>query len=239
MKLKYGDSAIEKEYVDGILETKVRKDLHIIGHNSKPVYHFFKRAFDVISAFITLIVLSPIFVIVAILIKIDDRGPVIFKHYRMGRNGKPFGVYKFRSMKMGSEKIEDFLTPEQLEVYKKEFKLDNDPRITKIGNILRKTSMDELPQLINIIKGEMSVIGPRPILESEFEYYTAEEKALVLTLRPGLTGYWQAYARNDATYETGERQRMELYYAENASIWLDIKILFKSFTSVLSRKGAK
>lgn len=238
MELKYSDSAVKTEYLAETPKVETRRNTRLI-HKSKPVYRFIKRTFDIISASATLIVLSPLFLIIAILIKADDNGPVIFKHYRVGRNGKLFGVYKFRSMKMGSDKIEDILTPEQLQEYKKEFKLDNDPRITKIGNILRKTSLDELPQLINIIKGEMSVIGPRPILESEFEYYTAEERALVLTLRPGLTGYWQAYARNDATYETGERQKMELYYVQNANVWFDTKILLKSFTSVLARKGAK
>lgn len=237
MELDVRDVAVEEEYqIRKVAETENEVKVQ---RKSKLGYRVIKRAFDIVSTLFALILLSPVFLIVSILIKTDDKGPVIFKHNRVGKNGKVFSVYKFRSMKVGADKIEDFLSPEQLEEYKKEFKLDNDPRITKIGNLLRKTSLDELPQLMNILKGEMSVIGPRPILDNEFKYYTAEEKALILSLKPGLTGYWQAYARNDATYETGERQKMELYYAENASVWLDIKILFKSVVSVVCRKGAK
>lgn len=210
-----------------------------VKYDDKIFYRFVKRTFDIISSFLALVLFSPVFLIIAIWIKADDKGPVIFKHNRVGRNGKVFGVYKFRSMKMGADKIEDFLTPEQLEEYKKEFKLNNDPRITKVGRFLRKTSLDELPQLLNILKGEMSVIGPRPILEGEFKYYTEAEKTVILKFKPGLTGYWQAYARNDATYETGKRQEMELYYAHNAGVWMDIKILFKTVASVLCGKGAK
>ncbi|MGN1112229.1 MAG: sugar transferase [Acutalibacteraceae bacterium] len=237
MELDLRSVAVDEEY-------QIRKEQGTenevkIQRKSKLLYRFIKRAFDVVSTSVVLILFSPVFLIVSILIKADDKGPVIFKHNRIGKNGKAFGVYKFRSMKDGADKVENFLTPEQLEEYRKEFKLDNDPRITKIGNFLRKTSLDELPQLMNILKGEMSVIGPRPIIENEFKYYTEDEKALILSLKPGLTGYWQAYARNDATYETGERQEMELYYAENASVWLDIKILFKSVVSVVCRKGAK
>ena len=237
MELDVRGAATEEEYqIRKLSETENEVKVQ---RKNNPGYRFIKRTFDIASTLFALILLSPVFLIVSILIKADDKGPVIFKHDRVGKNGKVFRVYKFRSMKVGADKVEDFLTPEQLEKYKKEFKLDNDPRITKVGNILRKTSLDELPQLMNILKGEMSVIGPRPILDSEFKYYTEDEKALILSLKPGLTGYWQAYARNNATYETGERQKMELYYAENASVWFDIKILFKSAVSVVCRKGAK
>ena len=134
--------------------------------------------------------------------------------------------------------LEKILTPEQLEQYVKEFKIDNDPRITKIGGFLRKTSLDELPQLINILKGELSIVGPRPIVEKETEIY-GSDIAKLLSVKPGLTGYWQAYARNNATYESGERQRMEMYYVEHCSLWLDIKILCRTVFSVIRKDGAQ
>lgn len=131
------------------------------------------------------------------------------------------------------------LTPEQIEQYKKEYKIDNDPRVTKIGKILRKTSLDELPQLLNILKGQLSVVGPRPIVEDELNKYTDEQRKKFLSVKPGLTGYWQAYARNNATYESGIRQRMEMHYVDNASFWFDLKIIFKTVVSVIKKTGAK
>ena len=186
-----------------------------------------------------LILLLPVFAIISILVKAEDGGNVFYKHNRIGMNGKKIGVYKFRSMKLNADKLEDVLTPEQLEEYKREFKIENDPRITKIGNFLRKSSLDELPQLINILKGDLSVIGPRPIVEPELQRYNEADRRKFLSVKPGLTGYWQAYARNNATYESGERQKMELYYVDHACVWLDIKILFKTVISVLKRDGAK
>ena len=141
---------------------------------------------------------------------------------------------------MDAGNLEDLLTPEQLEQYRKEFKIDEDPRITPIGNFIRKTSLDELPQFFNILFGDMSLIGPRPLVEKEVqEKYTEEQQAKLLSATPGVTGYWQAYARNNATYETGERQQMEMYYIEHQSLWLDIKIFFKTFISVIQKEGAK
>ena len=203
------------------------------------LYHFIKRIFDFFSSLTMLLLLLPVFAIISILVKAEDGGNIFYKHNRIGMNGKKIGVYKFRSMKLNADKLEDVLTPEQLEEYKKEFKIDNDPRITKIGNFLRKSSLDELPQLINILKGELSVIGPRPIIEPELQMYNEADRIKFLSVKPGLTGYWQAYARNNATYESGERQKMELYYVEHACVWLDIKILFKTVISVLKRDGAK
>ncbi len=133
----------------------------------------------------------------------------------------------------------DQLTPEQKKQYYTEFKIDNDPRITKIGNILRKTSLDELPQLFNVLFNNMSLIGPRPLIESEIQMNYADTYQELLSVKPGVTGYWQAYARNNATYQSGERQEMELYYVHHASAWLDIKILFKTVITVLKREGAQ
>ena len=202
-------------------------------------YKAIKRLFDIVSSLCMVLILSPVFVLIAILVKAEDGGNVFYKHQRIGMNGKKIGIYKFRSMKLNADKLEDMLTPEQLEEYQREFKIDNDPRITKVGDFLRRSSLDELPQLINIIEGDLSVIGPRPVIEQELSRYGGMDREKFLSIKPGLTGYWQAYARNNATYESGERQKMELYYVDNAFIWLDIKILFRTVYSVLKRDGAK
>ena len=141
-------------------------------------------------------------------------------------------------MRVDAGDLKKLLTPEQLEQYQREFKIDNDPRITKVGEFIRKTSLDELPQLFNILKGDISIVGPRPIVEEETKIY-GKDIVKFLSVVPGLTGYWQAYARNNATYESGERQEMEMYYVDNRSLWLDIKIFFKTFSSVLKKEGAQ
>lgn len=202
------------------------------------IYLIIKRTFDVVLSAIGLIILSPVFLIIMICVIAEDGSNPFYGHIRIGKNGKKICVYKFRSMKNIDVDIEKILTPEQLLQYRTEFKIDNDPRITKVGNFLRKSSLDELPQLINILKGDISIVGPRPIVEREIEIY-GKDKAKLLSVQPGLTGYWQAYARNNATYESGERQKMEMYYVEHQSLWLDIKIIFKTFSSVLKGSGAQ
>lgn len=199
-------------------------------------YSIIRRAIDIIGSLVGLIVLSPVLLLISACIKFYDGGNVFYKHKRIGRYGKEFDLIKFRSMKVDADDLENVLTEEQLEMYKTEFKIEDDPRITKIGRVLRKTSLDELPQMVNILKGELSIIGPRPIVEEELENYGEDSKKF-LSVTPGLTGYWQAYARNDATYATGERQEMELYYVDNRSLWLDIKIFFKTFTSIFKKTG--
>lgn len=202
-------------------------------------YLFIKRLFDFLASLVALILLSPLMLILAILVYLDDPGKVFYGHLRIGKNGKPFKVWKFRSMYMNADKMIDLLTPEQAKQYYTEFKIDNDPRITKIGNFLRKTSLDELPQLFNVLCNDMSLVGPRPLIESEIQTYYADMYDTLLAVKPGVTGYWQAYARNNATYQSGERQKMEMYYVHNASLWLDIKILFKTIGSVLKKQGAQ
>lgn len=201
-------------------------------------YLFIKRIIDIVVSVVALIAFSPVFLILAILVIADDGGNPFYGHTRVGKNGKRITVYKFRSMRKDAGDLEKLLTPEQLAQYQREFKIDNDPRITKVGNFLRKTSLDELPQLINILKGDISIVGPRPIVEKETAIY-GDDIAKLLSVKPGLTGYWQAYARNNATYASGERQKMEMYYVDNQSLWLDIKILFKTVESVLKREGAQ
>lgn len=202
-------------------------------------YLFIKRLFDFLASLAALILLSPLMLILAILVYLDDPGKVFYGHLRIGKNGKPFKVWKFRSMYMNADKMIDLLTPEQAKQYYTEFKIDNDPRITKIGNFLRKTSLDELPQLFNVLCNDMSLVGPRPLIESEIQTYYADMYDTLLAVKPSVTGYWQAYARNNATYQSGERQKMEMYYVHNASLWLDIKILFKTIGSVLKKQGAQ
>ena len=204
----------------------------------KKIYYTIKRLADIVGAVAGMVILSPVFLIVMILVIADDGGNPFYGHVRVGKNGKKITVYKFRSMRKDAGDLEKLLTPEQLAQYKREFKIDNDPRITKVGNFIRKTSIDELPQLFNILKGDISIVGPRPIVQKETEIY-GKDIAKLLSVKPGLTGYWQAYARNNATYASGERQKMEMYYVEHQSLWLDIKILFKTVESVFKQEGAQ
>ena len=206
-----------------------------ISNKSFLVYNFFKRSFDIISASIGILFLLPLFIVLAILVKLDSKGPIFFSHKRIGKNGKIIGIYKFRSMVPNSEEIFKNFTEEQKKEFEKNFKLDDDPRITKIGGFLRKTSLDELPQLLNIIKGDMSVVGPRPIVRAEVEKYGVCADKL-FSVKPGLTGFWQANGRSDTTYE--ERVQMDMYYIDNRSFLLDIRIILKTVISVIRKEGA-
>lgn len=200
------------------------------------IYCFVKRCTDLFLSLLALPIYCLLFVFVAAAVKITDGGPVLYRAARIGKDGKTFFMYKFRTMKIHADKLEDFLTPEEIEKYKREYKLENDPRVTRIGHLLRKTSMDELPQILNVIKNDMSLIGPRPVLYEETLLY-GEERDTLLSVKPGLTGYWQAYARNDAGYADGKRRDMELFYIKNRSLKLDIKIFFATVRRVLSGKG--
>lgn len=203
---------------------------------NKPVYDFVKRFSDIICSAIAIILLSPFFIIITIAIKATSKGPVIFVHKRVGKGGKEIGIYKFRSMVMNAEKLIENFTPEQKEEFQKNFKLENDPRITKIGKFLRKTSLDELPQFFNVLKGDLSIVGPRPVMKIETEIY-GNYKAMLLSVKPGLTGFWAANGRSDTSYK--RRRAMEIYYVKNRSFLLDIKIIFKTVISVFKSEGAK
>ena len=202
---------------------------------SKINYISVKRIIDVIISTIGLIVLSPIFLILAIIIKLDSKGPVFFAHTRYGKDGKKFKMYKFRTMYENAQDMINDFTPEQMKEWKENFKLQDDPRITKVGKFLRKTSLDELPQIVNIIKGDLSIIGPRPVIEEELEKY-GDNKDKFLSVTPGLTGYWQANGRSSTTYE--QRMEMELYYIDNLSLKMDVKVFFKTIEAVIKREGA-
>ena len=206
-----------------------------ISNKSFLVYNFFKRSFDIISASIGILFLLPLFIVLAILVKLDSKGPIFFSHKRIGKNGKIIGIYKFRSMVSNSEEIFKNFTEEQKKEFEKNFKLDDDPRITNLGGFLRKTSLDELPQLLNIIKGDMSVVGPRPIVRAEVEKYGVCADKL-FSVKPGLTGFWQANGRSDTTYE--ERVQMDMYYIDNRSFLLDMRIILKTVISVIRKEGA-
>lgn len=208
-------------------------------NKKQPIYEAVKRIFDILFSIICIVLTSPIMLVVAIVIKAEDGGPAIYTQIRQGKNGKSFKLYKYRSMVVDADDLKRWLTPEQHERYMAEIKLDNDPRITRVGNFVRRTSLDELPQLLNVLKGDMSIVGPRPVVSSELQNYSRNELELLFFAKPGMTGYWQVNGRNNSTYESGERQRMELYYAENRSIILDIKILFQTIPAVLKSKGAK
>lgn len=202
------------------------------------IYPLFKRLADVLLSLCGLAVLWPVMLVVALLVR-RDGGPALYKQCRVGRNGRPFSLYKFRSMIPDAERLENYLTPEELAEYRKEYKLVRDPRVSKLGNVLRKSSLDELPQLFNILKGDMSLVGPRPLLESEIKgNYTEEQRQKLLSVRPGLTGYWQAVSRNESSYITGQRQQQELYYIGRVSLWMDVKILCMTVSRVFSGKGA-
>lgn len=199
------------------------------------MYRLIKRIFDFILSLIGIAIMSPLFLIISIMIKCDTKGPVFFKQRRIGLNGKPLYIYKFRTMVTNAEELIASFTPEQKKEWEESYKLKDDPRITRVGKILRKTSLDELPQLINIIKGEMSIIGPRPVVEEELSWY-GNDVDLVLSVKPGLTGWWAVNGRSAVPYP--KRCDLELYYVKNASLALDVRILLGTLKVVFSQRGA-
>ncbi|MBR6917662.1 MAG: sugar transferase, partial [Clostridia bacterium] len=159
-----------------------------------------------------------------------------YRQTRIGKDGKPFVLIKFRTMRRDAHDFKKYFTEEQLKLYNSEYKLENDPRITPMGKFLRRFSIDEFPQFINVIKGEMSIIGPRPLTNEE-TYFFGENRDLLLSVRPGITGLWQVSGRNLLTYESGDRQRCELTYVENFGFKMDMKVFFKTFAEIFSGKG--
>ena len=207
----------------------------VVEESKVSIYSILKKIFDVSISFISLILLSPVFLILAILVKLDSKGPVFYAHKRKGKNRSDIKIYKFRTMYSNSDEIFQSFTTEQKEEYYKNFKLDNDPRVTKLGGFLRKTSLDELPQLLNVLKGDLSLIGPRPIVEKEiFKYGEYADK--FFSVIPGITGYWQANGRSYTSYD--ERIQMDMYYIDNRSFMMDIKIILKTVISVIKKEGA-
>ena len=203
--------------------------------NQKLGYLLTKRVVDLVGAFAGLIVFSPIFLLIAILIKIQDpRGPIFFKQQRIGKNGQKFYMYKFRSMVSNAEELLTDLLGKN-EISGAMFKMKEDPRITKIGKFIRKSSFDELPQLWNVIKGEMSLVGPRPPLPREVEEYDDYDKQR-LTVTPGCTGLWQVSGRNSLSFK--EMVELDLKYIFERNMWIDIKIILKTFFVLFGSKNA-
>ena len=201
-----------------------------------------KRVFDFIVSGIAIILLSPILAIVALAVRLDSKGPSLFKQERIGQYGKPFKVYKFRSMRTDANDavhraaIEKFMQGQQIGDANNAYKLERDPRITRIGGFIRASSLDELPQLFNILKGDMSLVGPRPALRYEVEQYRYRHRYRLL-VTPGLTGIWQVYGRSKVDFET--LVSMDLHYVTDGSIWLDLKLIFLTFGVVFKRSGGK
>jgi len=197
-----------------------------------------KRLIDIFCVLICSPLLIPVFIIISFLVKVTSKGPVFYGHKRVGKNGKEFKCWKFRTMGIDSqERLAEILAtdPVRRAEWEKDRKFTDDPRVTKFGKFLRKTSLDELPQLINILTGEMSLVGPRPVTEGELVKY-GDSKDFVLSVTPGLTGMWQVSGRSDTGYE--ERITFDTYYIQNWSVWLDLWILIKTVWVVLNGKGA-
>lgn len=191
-----------------------------------------KRAVDVVGATVLIVLLSPLFVVLGLLVALDG-WPLIYRRRVLGRSGE-FDAYKFRSMRKDADAILA-ASPALKQEFERNFKLKEDPRTTAVGRVLRKLSLDELPQLFNVLKGQMSLVGPRMICQAELEKY-GSYKYLLLTVKPGLTGYWQVNGRQEVNYE--ERVGMDLHYINNWSLAMDLKILLKTPYAVLKRKGA-
>lgn len=206
-----------------------------------------KRGFDILGSGTGLIILAPFFLILGLIIKVADPGPVFYKHKRMSRTGQSIHIYKFRTMrarystgkgfsgKTDAEIFAELGKPELTKEFAKSQKLNNDPRVSPLGDFLRRSSIDELPQLFNVLKGDISLVGPRPVVEAELDRYGAQQSKL-LALRPGVTGLWQISGRSDIGYD--ERVKLDMYYVENWSILMDIRILLRTIVILLTRKGA-
>ena len=207
--------------------------------NSKhgnPVYRCLKRTCDLLLSVLFSLLLLPVFIVFSLIIFFTDFHSPIYTQTRVGKNGKPFKLIKFRTMKHDAEDFEKYFDEEQMRLYHSEYKLEDDPRITAIGKFLRRFSIDELPQFFNVIAGQMSLIGPRPLTDKE-TYFFGENRDLLLSVRPGITGLWQVSGRNELTYESGDRQRCELTYVENFGLRMDMKVFFKTFGAIFSGGG--
>ena len=198
-------------------------------------YRFVKRAFDIaFSLCATIAGLIPV-ALLCLAVRLESPGSPIYLQERVGYRGKPLRILKLRTMVADSDDVEKHLSPEQLDQWRRERKVDDDPRVTKVGHFLRKTSLDELPQFLNVLAGQMSVVGPRPVVEDELAAY-GDDAAELLSVKPGITGWWQVRARNDATYEDGNRQELELFYVRNASLAMDARVFSRTF-GIMFGKG--
>lgn len=195
-------------------------------------YRFIKRTFDIIFSLAVCVVGLLPAALLCIIICADSTGSPFFRQERVGLNGKKIYILKFRTMVTDAhEHPERYMTSKQLETWGREQKLKDDPRVTRVGRVLRNTSLDEIPQFLNVLKGDLSVIGPRPVTEAE-TYEFGDARAEFLSVKPGITGWWQVTSRNNATWEDGERQLLELFYVRHASIPLDFRVFVKTFKAM-------
>lgn len=202
-------------------------------------HNFTKRTFDILFSLAVFVFTFPLFLLIGFLIAVTSRGQIIYGHKRMGRGGTSFYCYKFRTMYKDADiRLKELLKtdPEIKAEWESSFKLKNDPRITPLGKFLRKTSLDEFPQFWNVIKGDLSVVGPRPVVEDEMVKYFNKRAAIVLSIRPGLTGLWQVSGRSNVSYE--ERIRLDEEYVNSQSFWLDLKLIAKTLPAILTSRGA-
>lgn len=206
-------------------------DDHIVVKKNKS-YLIFKRIVDILGSILGLLICLPVILIVITLIKLEDGGPIIFKQIRVGKDGKEFFIYKFRSMRIDAEKIKSALLSKN-EVSGAMFKMKNDPRITKIGKFIRKTSLDEIPQFVNVLKGDMSLVGPRPPLREEVDSYSKYDKQRLM-VTPGISGLWQVSGRSNLSFS--EMVELDLKYIQKRSVWLDLKIMLKTIWHIIPTK---
>lgn len=198
-----------------------------------------KRFFDIFLSVAILFLVSPILIFIAIAIRVSSRGSIVYAHERIGRGGRPFHCYKFRTMHKDADKLlQAYLhnSPELQVEWQQNHKLKSDPRITPIGRILRKLSLDEFPQFWNVIKGDMSIVGPRPMVKEEIEKKVGSKAAKILSVRPGLTGIWQTSGRSNTSYI--RRVQLDELYVEHRSLWMDIKLVLKTVPAMLTSRGA-
>jgi Undecaprenyl-phosphate galactose phosphotransferase WbaP len=213
--------------------------LEVKNNLAEPLNVFLKRCFDFVLCLLFLPILLPLTAIIALIIKLDSKGPVMFSHERVGRRGKLFGCLKFRSMyKDAEERLATLLnnSPNVMQEWKQYRKLKNDPRITSVGRFLRKTSLDELPQIFNVIKGEMSFVGPRPVTQDEVDVYYKDNADLIFSISPGITGLWQVSGRSNTSYN--HRIALDTWYIRNWTPWLDIVLVINTLPAVLKKEGA-
>ena len=212
----------------------IRVEFDNIDENRKRIYEISKRAIDIIGAGSGLLLLSPVIAIVACAVKFTSKGPVFFSQKRVGKNGELFDMYKFRSMVVNAEELKEKLA-HQNEMSGPMFKMKDDPRVTKVGKFIRKTSLDELPQLWNVLKGDMSLVGPRPSLPKEVAQF---EKLMYkrLSVKPGLTCFWQVSGRNNIDFE--DWMKLDIKYVDERNIWIDIKLIFKTVLVLFGDKNA-
>lgn len=234
MQEKIATDTIERPMLT-IVETDFdRYNMREIYRRKSMVYKVIKRAMDVLLSAAALLVLSPVFLLTAAAVKCEDRGPVFFVQQRAGKDMKPFYMYKFRSMYVNADKkLSEMMKDNEQTGHA--FKIKNDPRITRTGKVIRRFSIDELPQLINIIKGDMSIVGPRPILTFQMEACNEYEKQR-LVVQPGLTCYWQIGGRANIKWE--EWVELDLNYIEDMSLWTDIKMIVRTIPAVFDSNGA-